>query len=85
MACGRCAVEHATPPALVLSAHPRLPPVLLPQAAFLKRMLAVSAAAGDTGLAMGLLCVLQRMLRCVSMAGDIADSGIQACLPHAGV
>jgi hypothetical protein len=33
------------------------------QAAFLKRMLAASAAAGDSGLAMGLLCVVQRVLR----------------------
>lgn len=33
------------------------------QAAFAKRMLAVVGAAGDSGLAMGLLCLLQRMLR----------------------
>ena len=33
------------------------------QAAFLKRMLATAAAAGDSGLAMGLLCQTQRMLR----------------------
>lgn len=33
------------------------------QAAFAKRMLAVVAGAGDSGLAMGMLCLLQRMLR----------------------
>ncbi|KAL4433583.1 hypothetical protein ABPG75_000024 [Micractinium tetrahymenae] len=33
------------------------------QAAFAKRMLAVAGAAGDSGLAMGLLCLLHRMLR----------------------
>lgn len=34
------------------------------QAAFSKRMLAGVMSAGDTGLAMGLLCLLQRMFRC---------------------
>jgi hypothetical protein len=33
------------------------------QAAFAKRMLAAALAAGDTGLAAGLLAVLQRMLK----------------------
>lgn len=47
-------------------------PVGALQAAFLKRMLATGLAAEDTGLTMGLLCVLQRMLRC----------GAGALLPH---
>ena len=33
------------------------------QAAFAKRMLAGAGAAGDSGLCMGLLCLLHRMLR----------------------
>lgn len=38
------------------------------QAAFAKRIGAAAAAAGDTGTSMGLLCVLQRMLRCVGLS-----------------
>ena len=33
------------------------------QAAFAKRSAAVAAQAGDTGTALGVLCVVQRMLR----------------------
>ena len=33
------------------------------QAAFAKRMLGGATAAGDTGLAMGLLCLVHRLLR----------------------
>ena len=38
------------------------------QAAFVKRMLATATAAGDTGLALGLMCLLHRLLRCTEFA-----------------
>jgi hypothetical protein len=50
------------------------------QAAFLKRMLAASAAAGDSGLAMGLLCVVQRVLRCVGLPLGIAVKSLKQML-----
>ena len=40
----------------------------LRQAAFAKRLCAAAAADGDSGAALGLLCVLHRMIRCARLA-----------------
>lgn len=71
----------ASPGPVAAQLSHRPPLVWLSQAAFLKRMLAASAAVGDTGLAMGLLCVLQRVLRCGTLPCDkSADVTRRACM-----